>query len=992
MAGSIIKTRLNRSVFRFGWMLLTGLCWFVNVGAQDGLHRYVNPMIGTGGHGHTFPGATLPFGMVQLSPDTRVDGSWDGCSGYHYSDTFIYGFTHTHLSGTGVSDYGDILLMPYCGNLSFESQVYGSAFSHPNEKAIAGKYSVLLQDENIQADLTATQRCGYHQYIYPRGKESRMVIDLRHRDELLDAQINIVNSTTIEGYRISRAWAKEQHVYFVMEFSRPFKKPELLTIALNHEKIPTHKVAAVLTYDTRKQQELKVKVGISFTSIEGARKNLKAEISGWPTVEEVSDKAAAAWNKELSLIQVEGGTEDEKVIFYTAMYHTMIHPNIACDVDGNYRGHDMKIRKAEGYNHYTVFSLWDTFRAAHPLYNLIMPQRSLDFIKSILEIGKIEGRLPVWELASCETDCMIGYHGTSVIADALAKGITGFNQEEAFELMLKSAGYSKFGIDAYGRNGYLDVETEPESVSKTLEYAYDDWCIARVAEITGNKNEWYDFILRSQSWKNIFNPATGFMQPRKNGSWLVPFHPADVNNHFTEANSWQYSFFVPHDIYGLVDAFRGRNEFENKLDELFSAPQQTLGRSQADITGLIGQYAHGNEPSHHMAFLYNYIRKPSKTQYYVNKIRSEFYLNTPDGLIGNEDCGQMSAWYVFAASGLYPVCPGTDVYALCAPVFSKISVKNDKGNTLFTVLADGASKALPYAADPAFGKRTAGFFVKHKDLQSNAVLSYNMTADSTNVLPALSHYFDPSERLPKSLEITPIPVFKSGLMSFKDSVLIEIEHPDYFSFRLSKLYYIINEGEWTRYEKPFYVKNESLIQAKAIQYGRESATITRVVKPRQNQYKTTLYSTPNPQYFAGGTDGLTDGLRGDTHWKKGLWHGYQGQDFVAVIDMTESKNIQQINAGFLEDTRSWIFFPTEISIETSEDGENYTYLGKSENGFKYKTLESGNDNISLQNFSVTANAKARYIKITAKNYGKLPEWHPGRGGDAFIFIDEIEIE
>jgi predicted alpha-1,2-mannosidase len=573
------RTEMKNRLFLF---LLT--C--VTAAQAQNYAQLVNPFIGTGGHGHTFPGATAPFGMVQLSPDTRLTG-WDGCSGYHYSDSAIYGFSHTHLSGTGCSDFGDILLMPTQKKYSqkeqlFDAEFYKSRFSHTNEKAYAGFYQVLLNDDHIAVKLTASERVGFHEYQFQKAGTVNVVLDLLHRDELIESKITQVNNTTITGLRRSKAWAEDQWVFFRIEFSKPF-----IGSFIDHKNNNKYATGMAFEFDVKKKETIKVKVSLSAVDEAGATKNMQSEIPGW-SFEQTLQSTTKKWNKELGLIQVEGNTKNNQQIFYTALYHCFIQPNIASDIDGRYRGRDLQIHQTDGFTYYSVFSLWDTFRAAHPLYNLVQAERSNDFIKTFLQQFKESGKLPVWELASNETNCMIGYHSASVIADAWAKGIRNYDKQLVIAALLQSANANERGIGTYKTKGYLAIDDESESVSKTLEYAYDDWCISTFLE----DELQVQFIKRSESWKNLFDPSTGLMRPRKNGGWLYPFEPREVNNHYTEANAWQYSFFVPHDINGLIGRHGSAEKFEQKLDELFSTNSETTGRNQADITVLICQYAH----------------------------------------------------------------------------------------------------------------------------------------------------------------------------------------------------------------------------------------------------------------------------------------------------------------------------------------------------------------------------------------------------------------
>lgn len=921
-------------------------------------HQYVNPFIGTGGTGHTFPGATVPYGMVQLSPDTRIDGSWEGCSGYHYSDNRIYGFSHTHLNGTGVSDYGDILLMPTMGEPSFDNKVYSSTFSHQNEKASAGFYAVKLDKHNIDARLTTSTRVGFHEYTFNQSGQANLILDLNHRDKLLYGEITIIDSKTIEVFRRSEAWAKDQYIFARIEFNVPLKinnwrgknKPQNFYTGDEELKISFSK-------QVKKGEKILVKVSLSPTGYEGAKLN-SSEINHWD-FEKVKKEAEQLWDKELSKIEVTSNDKNKLTIFYTALYHTMMQPNIAQDIDGKYRGRDNKIHKAEGFDYYTVFSLWDTFRAAHPLYTLIDKKRTTDYINTFLKQFEQGGRLPVWELASNETDCMIGYHSVSVMADAMAKGIKGFDYEKAYEAARYSAMLDHLGLDAYKKQGFISIDDEHESVSKTLEYAYDDWCIAQMAQLLGKKEDYQYFMLRSQNWKNLFNWETGFIQPKKNGGWDKPFDPKEVNNNYTEANGWQYTFFVPQDIPGMIAAMGGEAEFEAKLDEMFNSESETSGRHQVDITGLIGQYAHGNEPSHHAAYLYNFVNKPEKTKEKVHFILDNFYKNDPDGLIGNEDCGQMSAWYVLSSMGIYNVTPGQPFWTTTEPYFDKIKVN----------LEDGTSKTI------------------NKSTGNDKLFGLN--------LKEMPHSGDDVR------ELSIVPVIQAESKSFKDKMKIEITHSNLSDrkHRGQKVYYrIVDElnkkPEFKPYSVPFEITETSTIET----YFRESieargplsATVSASFFKKPNNFTIDIKSTYNPQYHAGGPEGLIDGIFGTENWRKGDWQGYQTHDFEAVIDMQSTREISQITANFLQDTRSWILMPTKVEYYISDDNVNFTLFDTQIN-----TIDPKDYNSIIKGFkSVKKPVKTRYVKVKAVNFGKLPEWHQGFpfDGEAFIFVDEITVE
>jgi len=628
---------------------------------------FVDVFIGTGGHGHTYPGPSMPFGMIQPGPDTRLTG-WDGCSGYHYSDSVIYGFSHTHLSGTGISDYGDILIMPETGMLKMKKggpgdteNGYASVFSHETEEAGPGYYSVVLDDDGILAELTTSYRTALHRYTPLRDADTvHIVLDLMHRDKVLESSIRIVSDTEVEGYRRSTAWAKDQRIWFVMRFSRPFNVSGIesgATIRPDATSASGDSLKAWFSFPEMENNSLLVKMGISAVDVDGARKNMEDEIPGWD-FEKVKKEAKDAWKKQLGKIQVYGGRHTDKVKFYSALYHACLNPNLYMDVDGRYLGRDMKIHQMDTGSYYTLFSLWDTFRGEHPLLNIIEPERTQDFIRTFLLQYRQGGSLPVWELSANETRTMIGYHAAPVITDAWRKGLRDFDGTLALEAMVSSADADRDGLAYYRKKEYIGVEDESESVSKTLEYAYDDWCIAQMAKMLGKDDVYNTFIRRAQYYKNLWDPTTGFMRGRVNGGWFSPFDPREVNFNYTEANAWQYTFFVPQDISGLISLMGGEKKFSAKLDQLFTEKSEITGRQQADITGMIGQYAHGNEPSHHIAYLYNYSGEPWKTQEMVRRIMDEQYHAAPDGLSGNEDAGQMSAWFVLSSMGFYAVYTG----------------------------------------------------------------------------------------------------------------------------------------------------------------------------------------------------------------------------------------------------------------------------------------------------------------------------------------------
>lgn len=748
---------------------------------NEELTNYVNPFIGTGGHGHTYPGVSLPFGMVQLSPDTRLTG-WDAASGYKYSDSIIYGFSHTHLSGTGLLDYCDILLIPTTGYLQFSNKKYSSSFHKKNEIAQPGYYSVILDKYNVKVELTATKRTGIHKYSFPKTSNANILIDLKHRDSVLDSRIEIINDSTVVGFRRSKSWAKDQKIYFVVKFSKPFIKHSIDIGEKVNSRIQSaqgNNIKAYFTFNSEEDSIIYTRVGISGVDIDGARKNLEKESMDY-SFDEIKQKAKAEWEKELNKIKVEGVSKDQKTTFYTALYHAMLTPNIYSDTDGRYYGRDKKVHQTNNIDYYTVFSLWDTYRALHPLLTIIDTKRTNDFINTFLRQYLEGGLLPVWELASNETFTMIGYHAVPVINDAYIKGIKNYNIHLAFEAIRKSADTNLFGLATYKKNHFINFSDEEASVSKTLEYSYDDWCISQMAKSMSNENEYKKYIQRAQSYKYMYDFKNGYLRARNNYRWYTPFDPSEVNTNYTEANCWQYNFYVPQDLETYISMMGGAEKFEKKLDELFTSNSKISGNKLSDISGLIGQYAHGNEPSHHVAYLYNYIGKPWKTQKYVRKIMEEFYKNKADGLIGNEDCGQMSAWYVLSAMGFYPVCPGQKEYAIGSPLFNKVTINLENGKS-FSISAENVSQNNFYIQSAKLnGENYTKCFISHDDITAGGTLEFIMGPQ-------------PNENWGNRVEDRPHSVIKDYILSPTNQIFDgnEIIKPLYWLLKLIKRNYIL---------------------------------------------------------------------------------------------------------------------------------------------------------------------------------------------------------
>ena len=704
--------------------LLIGALFISPISVARDYSSYVNPFVGTDGHGHTFPAATLPFGMIQAGPDTRLNG-WDGCSGYHYSDSVILGFTHTHLSGTGCLDYGDVLLMP-----TIDDNV-ASRFSHASEKAAPGYYEVTLTDRNINVRIAAGRRMAMHEYSYPEDAARRVWLDLNHRDRLMGSFIEKAGDNAVRGWRQSRSWARSQDVYFYAEFSEPFAGVQFRDSS-----------SLMLDFAAGKKA-LKVRIAISSVSCENARENLRAENNekDW-NLDDLRLKAAKAWNNWLSRIDVKG-TDEQCRTFYTALYHCAIHPSLYSDANGEYRGMDRRIHKAEGYDRYTVFSVWDVFRAEFPLLNLIGRDYVPHFLESMLSIYREGGSLPKWELAGNETNTMIGFNAVSILADAFVKGtLPAGRLEEFYEAAKATADYPDESLRLFSENGFDPAGDDDQSVSKTLEYAYDYWCMATMAKALGREDDYCNYIRLSQYWKNVYDPESAFMRPREQGRWAPDFNPSNVTSHFTEANSWQYSFFVPQDISGHITIMGGPDVYRAKLDSLFSADHSGIEGQLVDVTGLVGQYAHGNEPSHHVAYLYDFAGQPWKTQMLTRRICNEFYSSLPDGLCGNEDCGQMSAWYVLSTLGMYSVTPGTDIMALSSPIFRKALINT--GISRFTVRADSPEKT--YIASAKFnGKAYDKAALSFRDILKGGRLEFTMSDElsSFGIVPSMVTSVEP---------------------------------------------------------------------------------------------------------------------------------------------------------------------------------------------------------------------------------------------------------
>ncbi len=745
---------------------------FAQQKATENLVQYVKPIIGTQRMGHTYPGATVPFGMVQLSPETDTisyeeNGHYNPkvysyCAGYQYEDKTITGFSHTHFSGTGHSDLGDFLVMPTVGTLKLNpgtadrpNSGYRSRFSHANEVSAADYYKVKLDDYNITAEMTASTRVGFHQYTFPKSDQSHIILDLmagiyNYDDKNVWTYLRVINDSTVTGYRQTNGWAKNRVLYFAMKFSKPFmaygnrnySKKEVyrgfwgkFNQSKNFPEIAAQRLRAYFDFKTEEGEKIKIKFALSPVSMDGALNNMQTEIPGWD-FNAVKEAGQKNWEQELDKITIQSKSVAEKQNFYTAMYHAMINPTIYMDADGQYKGLDQNVHKADGFTNYTTFSLWDTYRALHPLFNIIDPKRNDDMIKSMLAHYEQspEHMLPIWSNSGNENWCMSGYHAVAVIADAVVKGNASFNTQKALEACVATARKRNYeGIGEYMDKGYIADEHNGVSVSNTLEYAYDDWAIAQMAKKLGQTDIYNEFIKRSENYKNVFDPSDGFMHPRNaDGSFRKKFDALSTNNQgFIEGNSWNYTFFVPQNPAGLIKLLGGNKRFISRLDSLFTMnlPDKYFAETE-DITrdGIIGNYVHGNEPSHHVAYLYNWTNQPWKTQERVRMILPKMYKPTPDGLGGNDDTGQMSAWYIFSSLGFYPVAPGSDQYALGSPAVDAATIQLPEGKTLEITAKNQSAKNVYVKEVLLNGQVLNQHFITHQQLMSGGKLVFVMSS------------------------------------------------------------------------------------------------------------------------------------------------------------------------------------------------------------------------------------------------------------------------
>lgn len=973
------------------------------------LSYYVDPFIGTSSHGHTYPGATTPFGLVQLSPDTGTEG-WDWCSGYHDSDNSIIGFSHSHLSGTGGADLGDILFMPALGDVRFTSGTkddptsgYRSRFSHDSESAHAGYYAVYLDDPKVMVELTATPHVGIHRYTFDNPAKQHIMVDLTHgiQDITNSAEIRLVGHNAVEGFRRSNGWADDHTVYFYAQFDQPISEMQIMVdgTVVQADSASGKDVTAALFFDGTPKQ-ITAKVGISYVDIQGAKMNMEKE-AATKEFDELHTAAKEMWNEQLGKITVDG-SDNAKTIFYTALYHSMLAPYGMSDIDGRYRGSDRQIHTDTTTVNYGLFSLWDTFRALHPLMNIVAPERNQEFVQSLIRYWEQSGRLPVWDLNMRETNCMIGYHAIPVIAESYMSGNRNFDANKALEAMIHSATQKSYaGLEYYMDFGYLPSDKENNSVSKALEYAYDDWCIAQMAKEMGRDSIYNIFVRRAQSYKNHFDPGDGFMKGRSSQGLLrTPFSPTDISilgqGDFTEGNSWHYSFFVPQDVNTHIDMLGGDEKYVAKLEDLFTSPSATADHSP-DVSGLIGNYAHGNEPSHHVAYLYNYAGQPWRTQERISQIKREMYTTTRDGLCGNEDCGQMSAWYVFSAMGFYPVTPASGIYALGTPTFEHMTVNLENGKT-FTINAENLNEENIYIQS-----------IKWNDTPyTKSYITHDMIAGGGTLIFSMGNV--PNKDFGSKTEDRPVTKITDSLLTatqMLDAIVFEPfleEEVRTFNGQIEvtpkqaldqPIVYTLDGSEPTARSSKAGAKilingNHTLNIRSIAPDGRASSVGSykfyngRIDSTQDSTQGGTLTgTTPAPPYDKAGLQALIDGKMGGDSYRNPQWVGYVGTDAQFSIKFKEPRIISGVGFNTLNEPGAWIILPFGATAKF--------YNGPTQVSEQQFTIPQSNQtNNGAHYLTTTARVTADHVELILHG-GVLPPWHTSKGNGAWMFVDEITI-
>ena len=976
---------------------------------------FVDPFIGTGGHGHTFPGATVPFGMVQLSPSHGWK-SWDWCSGYHYSDSIIKGFAHNHISGAGLAGLGDILVMPsnqmhlQAGTEEDVDAGYMSRFSHKNEKASAGYYSVLLDDPQVKVELTTSKRIGYHRYTFLDAGEGYVIIDPTHQimESIQGSELEILSDTEIRGYKHTEGEGGNRKTYFYAKFSKPFTASGLAQggKALSDQKQLNHKNTLAWTkFQVKRGEQIELKVALSMVNYEGAKKNYEAEIKVASNFDQALAQAQNLWREKLNKISITG-SNTQKRIFYTALYHSFISPNLISDIDGQYVI-EGKTYQSE-FDQYSNFSTWDTFRALHPLFTIIEQDKTADFVNSLssrYSVSKVG--LPVWELMGHDNVCMIGYSTTSPMADAILKDIPGIDQKQAYEAMKAAAfsfekhspNYDKNGMQYYVNLGYVPGDIG-SSISKTTEQNYYDWAIGQVAQKLEQDKDALMFDERSRSHLNLFHPEKKYLMPKAlTGEWqeVGLNHWDKLIPHYVSGNIWGYSSYVPHYMAGVIDKMGGREKYADWLNRVFTNQTQIEGAQHVDISGFIGKYAHGEESSQHMPYLYNYLGQPWKTQEIIREITHTFYKDTPDGLINNEDLGQMSSWYIFSTLGFYPVCPGSKQYIIGSPHYKEARINTESGN-VFTIKAPQASSKNIYIQSVKLnGKSHHLPFITHEQIMQGGVLEFELGTkpsqwgtDETHVCQIYGNNTAETQSITlKEVVFTPFTKNNKQVFADQKEILLTCNTPD------AVIRYTLDGTEpnakSTVYQKPIQVNSDVILKAKAFHDELGESTIFEqkffksITAKLQNKYPR-IDIDPKPTKY-GAADGsfLKDGLMGSYNFNDKHWTGLDEEKITFTIDLGSPQTISQMTLSYLVDTKVWIFPPEQISISTSADSDIYQEVKV----YSPQSLKS--DLQAVQREKVTFPIqKARYIRLEVSTL-KIPSWHFGNGNQAWFFIDEVLI-
>ena len=980
---------------------------------------YADPMIGTDGLGHTFPGATVPFGMVQLSPSNDFK-SWNWCSGYHYSDSILKGFAHTHLSGAGLAGLGDILLMPTTGEVKLEAGTeenpemgYRSRFSHDQEEASPGYYSVVLKDYDIKVELTTTQRVGFHKYTPSKGGTLNVIIDPTHHimERVLDTGIEYISDTEMRGYKKSDGEGGERTVYFYAKFSKPLADFGLANDnALNPEvkKLNGKNTKAYVQVELRSNEALQVQVALSFVSHEGAKANFNAEATGL-SFDDVHEMARAKWSEKLNKINVEGKSASDKRIFYTAMYHSFISPNLISDVNGKYVV-EGKLLTSE-IPQYSNYSTWDTFRALNPLFTIIDQKKTAEFVNSLASRhSDAKVGLPVWECLGHDNVCMIGYNAVSPLVDAVLKDVEGIDANQVYAAVRAAAmstekhspNYDKNGMEEYIRLGFVPAELNC-AVSKTTEQNYYDWCIAMLAKKLGHTDDVQLFLERSIGYRNLYNPETRFLDSKyTTGEWREMDSTVwgDLIGNYVSGNRWAYSTFVPHDVQGLINLIGGREEFAAWLDEIFTDTSTIAGDNHVDISGFIGKYGHGDEPGHHAPYLYNYAGQPWKTQMYVRKVLNDFYSDTPDGLVNNDDLGQMSAWYIFGVLGFYPVCPGDMQYAIGSPLFSSASIQLENGKQ-FVVKAKNNPKENIYIQSLTLnGKPHTKSFITHGEIMQGGEMIFEMGSEpnkkwATQVedRPVSAVTIPEGSSALPQITMKPFDSDNSEVFEGNRTIHLHSNTPD------ADIYYTLDGSTPHRQSKKYVngivIKKSSKLKAIAYADGMQPSFVYD-----RDYYAGRSFADLSPAYpkFTLETKGgvsilakdspLMDQKIGSDKFNDGRWTGFNGRDMVAVIDFGQEVTLKNLSLGFLSNTGVWIFPPSAIALSVSNDNNSFKEIAHK--SFNYSQAELEETFLERPYFNIK-NTKTRYLKVTAKEFGPIPSWHAATGHKGLMYLDEITL-